>query len=428
MVSSPIVYESRRRTSSPETIALRNDIANNCLKAIYQFFDEENGQVAIYDAVNALAADREALAKQFAERDINIMFIESVCDDPKIIENNVKRVKVSSPDFAGWDKKDAVDAYLARVAAKFPHFETIQEKEYYYVKMINAGECIQVNRKNSGYLHGRILFYLMNFHINTRRIYFANSGESEDEIRHKADAPLSKDGEEYALKMVKAIMIHRAEEIKNGEPEGPNPLRPLVIWTSQQQKSIQSGEIFAEMNFPVREMPQLTQLHPGIRETISDAELEVDYPGELENHAKDPYRHRFYRAESYLDVALRLEPVIMQLEREDKDVLIITHESVIRVLYAYLMSCNSSIIPFLSFPRNQILEVIPGSYKNKSNVIKIFDTTEDTLASCAATYPVKKNADTPAESNEQLSKLDIVADSLVNERSKVGLQENKNTD
>jgi broad specificity phosphatase PhoE len=61
--------------------------------------------------------------------------------------------------------------------------------------------------------------------------------------------------------------------------------------------------------------------------------------------------------QSYHDLAVRLEPIILELEREQNDLLIIAHESVLRVLYGYLMACNAADIPFLSFPRNEIIEV-----------------------------------------------------------------------
>lgn len=61
--------------------------------------------------------------------------------------------------------------------------------------------------------------------------------------------------------------------------------------------------------------------------------------------------------QSYHDVAVRLEPIILELEREQNDLLIIAHESVLRVLYGYLMACNAADIPFLSFPRDEIIEV-----------------------------------------------------------------------
>lgn len=60
-------------------------------------------------------------------------------------------------------------------------------------------------------------------------------------------------------------------------------------------------------------------------------------------------------------MAVRLEPIILELEREHNDLLIIAHESVLRVLYGYLMACNSTDIPFLSFPRDEIIEVRHGS-------------------------------------------------------------------
>lgn len=63
------------------------------------------------------------------------------------------------------------------------------------------------------------------------------------------------------------------------------------------------------------------------------------------------------RQQSYHDLAVRLEPIILELEREQNDLLIIAHESVLRVLYGYLMACNAADIPFLSFPRNEIIEV-----------------------------------------------------------------------
>ena len=61
--------------------------------------------------------------------------------------------------------------------------------------------------------------------------------------------------------------------------------------------------------------------------------------------------------QSYHDLAVRLEPIILELEREQNDLLIIAHESVLRVLYGYLMACDAMHIPTLKFPRDEIIEV-----------------------------------------------------------------------
>lgn len=86
-----------------------------------------------------------------------------------------------------------------------------------------------------------------------------------------------------------------------------------------------------------------------------------------------------------------MEPIILELEREENDLLIIAHESVLRVLYGYLMACNAADIPKLEFPRDEIIEVrsqtppiytttlltlsqiIPSSYNNVAKRIKIPD-------------------------------------------------------
>ncbi|KAI4235150.1 MAG: hypothetical protein L6R40_006549 [Gallowayella cf. fulva] len=106
---------------------------------------------------------------------------------------------------------------------------------------------------------------------------------------------------------------------------------------------------------------------------MSETRIRAEMPEEVAKHEADPYHHRYPRAESYHDLAVRLEPIILELERQQDDLLIIAHESVLRVLYGYLMACNATDIPGLSFPRNEIIEIIPASYNNESSSIPIPD-------------------------------------------------------
>lgn len=59
-------------TASASSVLLRQKILKKCRDDIYQFLNHENGQVAIYDAVNALASSRRALAKEFADQDVEV--------------------------------------------------------------------------------------------------------------------------------------------------------------------------------------------------------------------------------------------------------------------------------------------------------------------------------------------------------------------
>ncbi|KAI9741874.1 MAG: hypothetical protein M1834_000262 [Cirrosporium novae-zelandiae] len=331
--------------ASASSVLLRQKILRKCREDVYHFLDVENGQVAIYDAVNGLAAGRRSLAKEFAKHDVETLFIESNCDDEKIIEENVRSVKISSPD------------------------------------LINAGERVAVNNCSFGYLSHRIVFYLLNLHIKSRRTYFARAGTSREEDSYKVDAPLSDAGRDYARKLCEALTNHREQEHQAVVSRGgiETPTRPLTVWTSPRRRTVQTAEIFEENGYKVRQRTQMRQLNPGVCEKLSERRIRAQYPEEVTKHEADPYHHRYPRAESYHDLAVRLEPIILELEREKNDLLLIAHESVLRVLYGYLMACHASDIPSLQFPRNEIIEIIPASYQNEASRIPILGVPEEII-------------------------------------------------
>ena len=67
------------------------------------------------------------------------------------------------------------------------------------------------------------------------------------------------------------------------------------------------------------------------------------------------------------------------MEREKNDLLLIAHESVLRVLYGYFMACDTVDIPTLDFPRNEIIEIVPASYSNKATRITIPGLPPETI-------------------------------------------------
>ncbi|KAI5806601.1 6-phosphofructo-2-kinase-domain-containing protein [Peziza echinospora] len=366
--------------ASPASVLLRQSILQSCREDLYRFLEEEKGQVAIYDAVNPTAAGRRQLAKEFAKREILTIFIESKCDDEKIIEENVRKVKISHPDYAGWKAEDAVKAYLERVRAKIPHFETMNEPELNYIKMINAGETIVVNNCRIGYLPNRMVFYLMNLHIKAHHTYFARAGACPNgENSYKTDSGLSVEGESYAQRLTEALLRHREHERKSFIAQGGEPasVKPLTVWTSTRRRTVETAGYLAKKGYKVRQRPQMSQLNPGDLDKHSEEEIAKLYPQEALKHQRDPYHHRYPRAESYHDLAVRLEPIILELERERNDLLIVAHESVLRVLYGYLMACSTHDIPFLNFTRNEIIEIIPASYNNHLKRIPIPNTDAD---------------------------------------------------
>ncbi|KAK9455599.1 6-phosphofructo-2-kinase-domain-containing protein [Dipodascopsis uninucleata] len=365
--------------ASPSTVIMRQQVMAACKQDVFKFFDIDRGQVAIYDAVNPTVAGRKALVKEFNQHGIRTIQIESICNNGNIIKENVRSVKISSPDYVGWQEKDAIEDYLRRINDKIPHYETVEESESAYIKLFNAGERILVNKLNSGYLANRIVFYLMNIHIKAGCVYFARAGPST-EIRpvYKSDPHLSDTGREYAKKLANTLLAHRHAEYEARAAQGyETPERELVVWTSTRVRTTETVSEFANLGYKCYQRPQLSQMHPGMCDGLAPDQIQRQFPEDVVAHEKDPYRHRFPRAESYHDLAVRLEPVILEMERIPNDILIVAHVSVLRVLYGYLMACLPFDIPKLEFDRTEIVEITPSAYQNKVMRIPIEEYYED---------------------------------------------------
>jgi 6-phosphofructo-2-kinase/fructose-2,6-biphosphatase len=54
---------------------------------------------------------------------------------------------------------------------------------------------------------------------------------------------------------------------------------------------------------------------------------------------------RYPSGESYMDVIQRLEPVIIEIERERECVVVVAHQAVLRALYGYFMKVPLAVSP-----------------------------------------------------------------------------------
>lgn len=181
---------------------------------VIDFFNKERGQVAIYDANNGTKQSRKALGEKFEKLGVHVIFLESMCDNQEIVLANIRSVKISSPDYKGWDPEKAIEDYMSRIKDHEIHYEEVDETNWPHIKIINVGEKIMIN-KIYGYLQTRIIFFLMNIHNKYRTIYFARSGQSLIEHSYKADSDLSEVGWDYAEKL-KDFVLQRREKTARG--------------------------------------------------------------------------------------------------------------------------------------------------------------------------------------------------------------------
>ena len=165
--------------------------------------------------------------------------------------------------------------------------------------MINAGKRYEVNNCRFGYLPNRIVFYLMNLHIKSRKTYFARSGISHEDTSYKADSVLSEEGVQFSQRLADALLAHREQEhqqfIEQGGSE--SEIRSLTVWTSTRRRTAQTTKPLRAMGFAIQEKTQLSQLNPGDSEKLSEGDLRKAFPDHWEEHQEDPYHHRYPRGE-----------------------------------------------------------------------------------------------------------------------------------
>ncbi|KAJ1034202.1 hypothetical protein NDA18_001067 [Ustilago nuda] len=368
---------------SEETETLRKRILDDFDGTVVDFFFKQGGQVVVYDANNSIQARRYAIREKYGKLGVHVIFLESICTDPKIVEANVRSVKLGSPDYVNWDPEKAMQNYYSRIAGHEKTYEPIENPSFPYIKLINVGEQVVVNNIQ-GYLQSRIVFFLMNIHNRQRTIYLVRAGEALVEHLYKADADLSSLGWDYADELAQFMVNLRRK--KAGLPPLSTPKdgtekdefmeqdsKAFEVWTSQRRRSSHTAYPLAEAGHKVIERSQLSEMNPGIVDGMSMEEVKQRFPDEYERKLREPYSHRFPRAESYHDLSVRLEPIIFELERTRNDVLIIGQSSVLRCLIAYLQGLQPHEIPSIQVREGQLIEILPQAYGVKTEVHEFWD-------------------------------------------------------
>ncbi|XP_024229016.2 6-phosphofructo-2-kinase/fructose-2,6-bisphosphatase isoform X2 [Oncorhynchus tshawytscha] len=315
----------------------------------YEFFRPDNQEAMKIRKACAIAALKDVCAYFMQEQgQVAVFFIESLCDDPEIIAENIKQVKLSSPDYAGCDKEDAVADFLKRIECyKVTYISLNDEKDrsLSYIKIFNVGSRYLVNRVQD-HIQSRIVYYLMNIHVAPRFIYLTRHGESELNLvgRIGGDSGLSPRGNKFASALGGYI---RSQCI-----------RDLKVWTSHMKRTIQTAE---GLGVPYEQWKALNEIDAGVCEEMTYEEIQDHYPEEFALRDQNKYRYRYPKGESYEDLVQRLEPVIMELERQE-NVLVVCHQAVMRCLLAYFLDKSAAELPYLKCPLHTVLKLTPVAY------------------------------------------------------------------
>jgi broad specificity phosphatase PhoE/predicted kinase len=307
-----------------------------------------NGHVGIYDATNS-SVERRALVRTRCEQaGLQVLFVEMQCDDPAIVENNIRATKLSSPDYENVDEKSAVEDFRRRIEHYILAYEPVSESEGAYLRVSGAGRNITVSQVD-GYLHGRLVFFLMNLHLVDRPILLTRHGESMYNVvdRIGGDSDLSPDGQRYA----RALACFIDERFPDHSE--------LAIWTSSLRRAVHTAGMLGRRSMPWR---ALDEINAGICDGMTYEQIKEAMPNEFTARSRDKFRYRYPRGESYEDVIARLDTVIIELERTRRPVLVVAHQAVLRAIYAYFHNIPPEQCTRLQIPLHTVIHLQPHAY------------------------------------------------------------------
>ncbi|XP_042622164.1 6-phosphofructo-2-kinase/fructose-2,6-bisphosphatase 2-like isoform X1 [Cyprinus carpio] len=386
------------RHDNKEAMKIRRQCALVALQDVKIYLNEEGGQIAVFDATNTTRERRDLIINFVQENAYKVFFVESVCDDPDVIAANILEVKVSSPDYPETHRERVMEDFLKRIECYKVTYQPLDPDEYdkhlSFIKVMNVGRRFLVNHVQD-YIQSKIVYYLMNIHVHSHSIYLCRHGESEHNIQGRigGDSELSPRGRQFASALHEFIEEHKLSNLK--------------VWTSQLRRTIQTAE---ELGVPYEQWKILNEIDAGVCEEMTYEMILNTFPEEFALRDQDKYHYRYPGGESYQDLVQRLEPVIMELERQG-NVLVVCHQAVMRCLLAYFLDKSADDLPYLKCPLHTVMKLTPVAYGCKVEMfylnVEAVNTHRDRPLSKVrrGSAPLlRRNSYTPLSSHDQVKR------------------------
>lgn len=337
----------------------REAAARACLEDMLNWLSTSNDyNCAVYDATNSTTARRDMIMEACRRAQVSVIFIESLCGDQDVIEENVKMVKTSSPDYQHYsDRDESVKDFMERIGHYQRIYESVDPNSAVpVVRLIDLGRRYEVYglaREGGLCQKARLAHFLINLQPKLGPIYVCRHGESDFNLAQRigGDGELSEAGWQFASALPDVITQLSSQDS-----------RPLYVWTSSFKRTKQTASMFPS-NVVIEEWKALDEIDAGVCEGLTYEEIEARYPRDFAARDRDKFHYRYRGGESYADLVNRLEPIIMELERRrNAQILIIGHQAVLRVIIGYFMETARQDIPYIRVPLHTVVQVRPTAY------------------------------------------------------------------
>lgn len=316
--------------------------------------------IGIYDATNTTKDRRKTIYKYLTSiPGLHVLFVESICTDPDVIDANIKEVKVSSPDYQDVDNEEAIQDFKKRIKYYESLYEPIDihgDRDLPFLKIFNLGSKFIANNINN-HMQSRIIYYYMNIRVLPRVIYITRPGERVFDVKGFLgdDKELSERGIQYSKALASYIGEHKE-------------MKDVVVWTSLMASDNQTTNHLKSTVTSITKLKSLNELDAGSFERMTYDDVKNHFPEEYSIREVDKYYYRFPAGESYQDLVVRLEPIIMELEKVT-NVLVVCQQAVARCLISYLTDKPREDTPYIDIPLHTLFKLTPVAYGCKMEKI-----------------------------------------------------------
>src|ERR1700733_2889263 len=235
--------------------AARRDVALAALDDMLEFL-RGGGDIAIYDATNNTRERRALVHARCVAEGLEVVYVESISNDPDLIATNIRATKARSPDYEGVPEEEAVRDFRMRIAHYESAYQEVEEDEGPFVRIIDVGRKMVLHRIQ-GYLLARVVHFLLNLHVQPRSIWLTLHGESAFNVlgRIGGDSPLSEAGRAYAEALGGVVRERIGSEV--------------VVWTSTLRRTLETADL---MGLPRLAWRALDEIDAGVCDGLTYAE------------------------------------------------------------------------------------------------------------------------------------------------------------
>lgn len=322
--------------------------------------------IAFYDGDNLSASERSDIYADLSAAGLDVLFLEVVCDtmtNEQIVKDFIHRIE---PQYLRHSIEEEEARFIELLHESDKIYEPVSPSELndsiQFLKYSNWGSDLTLNNVGS-FVAIRIFEFLMCLIPTPRFFYVCRHGESKFNIEGKigGNPELSDSGVAFSKELSGAVG-RLAESQK----------KRLVVWTSTLIRARQTAEPFNAKKVIWR---FLDELDSGVFECYTYDAIRSSFREEYLLRAKDKFCYRYNCGESYRDLFHRVLPVLLELEsnsRSDIFLLIIGHQAVLRIVYAYFSDVPIHLIPFIDIPLHNLIKFETDSaysYKIENHIV-----------------------------------------------------------